>query len=119
MNVHKLAADGFAGWDAARGGVEVAQEFLDVGDVDANLLDAAVDVAHDELAEAEASGGGGVDLGEGGQGLLVTDVGGHAQEAEGFGGDLGVFGDAADEDGGDEVLHVEAEDVLGVLGGDE
>src|SRR5215217_6762869 len=100
-------------------GVEGVEEPCHVGDIHADLLYSTVRVTHHEFAVAEARRGAAVGCGESGQDRFVADVGRYAQQAQRLGGDLGVFGDAADEDGGDEVLDVEAEDVFRVLGGDQ
>ncbi len=104
---------------AGRRRVEVVEQVGDPGHVDPDLLDAAVDVAHDELAEAESGRGLGVRLGQRGEHGLVAVVDRYPQQAQRLGGDLLVLGDAADEHGGDQVLHVQAEDVARVLGGDQ
>ena len=58
-------------------------------------------------------------MGQRGENGLVAVVDRDSEQPEGLGGDFGVFGDASYEDGGDEVLHVQAENVAGVLGCDE
>ena len=79
--------DGRAGRRRRRG-VEVVEQAVDVGHVDPHLLHPAVDVAHDELAEAEPRRRGGVHLGQRGQHRLVAVVDRHPQQPQRLGGDL-------------------------------
>ncbi len=85
-----------------------------MGEVDADLVDAAVDVADDELPVRHVAAAGG----QGAEDAFVADAAFDAEQPQPVGGGVAVL-EAADERGGDEVADVHAEDVGRSLGGGE